>query len=433
MRMMTLWLLLVRLAAARTPTPEEVDQLVYSAWFGKLPELRRLLEQGIDPNVRDGQEQTPLEMAAGSRQPEAVRWLLKFGADPNLPGRSGQSVLSGACWDGETEIARMLLVAGARPSPCEYFSPLYTAVLSGNLDTVKLLLKWEARPNPAQADFEPPTVPAAHNFPEALQLLLAAGADPNRAQGGWNKEDNYRPFTRAVYSGNLASVKVLLAYKVDPDQPHKAELPIELAARQGHRALVQLLLPLTRHPGRALVAICRSGWLPEARTLMGRRFDTGVWAQALTAAADGGQDEKAEELCRLLLEHTSASPEALLAAARRGHLRVSRLLLDSGVSLETRSAMGETPLLLATRAGAVELVAELLKRGADPKAVDANGRDALQRMLVWAAGLKHRIETLQRSRAIRSEEAVCRRELARYQEAMVKIAELLGQPDRTKL
>ena len=241
MKTLILMALTATLAAAE-PSAEQIDQLVDAAWFGKMNPLRQLLNAGVGPNVKDWQGQTPLDLAAGSRQLEAVRVLLQHGADPNLRGRTSQSALAEACWDGETEIARLLLEAGAEPSPPDRISPVYAAVLSGNLKTLQLLMDWKAQPNPAPPDFDPATVWAAHNFPEGLDLLLRCGADPWLAD-----PSGFTPLSRAVTSGNLESTRVLLGHKVNPDKTGKGgRLALEIAAdraarnRQGHNGL-QLL------------------------------------------------------------------------------------------------------------------------------------------------------------------------------------------------
>lgn len=64
----------------------------------------------------------------------------------------------------------------------------------------------------------------------------------------------------------------------------------------------------------------------------------------------------------------------LMRACSSGHLPVALALLDAGSSVHAYSMGsgqdGLTPLMLAARVGAIEIVEELLKRGADPNARD---------------------------------------------------------------
>jgi ankyrin repeat protein len=71
----------------------------------------------------------------------------------------------------------------------------------------------------------------------------------------------------------------------------------------------------------------------------------------------------------------SAGP--LHDAARSGDLDQIRKLLDSGGSIEDRDATKETPLISAALASHPEIVAELIKRGADVMARNDRGLTAL--------------------------------------------------------
>lgn len=72
----------------------------------------------------------------------------------------------------------------------------------------------------------------------------------------------------------------------------------------------------------------------------------------------------------------------LLDAARRGDRRTVELMLERGVSVETRDDLGRTPLLLAARdAGSLELVRFLRAKGAAADVADLGGQTPLS----WAA------------------------------------------------
>ena len=411
MRLILCFLLLCAYGFAE-PTREQVDRLIHASWFGQLKALEELLDQGVGPDIRDGQHQTPLEIAAGYRQRESVRLLLERGADPNFRGRA-ETALAAACWDGETEIARMLLEAGAEVNPPEHMPPMYTAILSGNLETVNLLLEWKANPNPVP----PATIWAAHNFPAGLEALLKAGADPSRSD-----DAGFTPLTRAVFSGNLEALEVLLKHGVDPDGRDKhGTLMIVLAAELGHRQIFRRLAEVTKHRQQGGVAACGAGWETESLQLL-EAF--GPEALVSAAAARSG-DTSAKLLVSILLRRVSATPEALLAACHSGHTATATLLLNAGAPMEARNPAGQTPLMLACQAGSVELVKELLSRGADRKVKDKDGRTALDLMEAIVQGRQSEIGKLQASRAYQPRLPNLQARLASYQEARTKIAELL--------
>jgi ankyrin repeat protein len=89
------------------------------------------------------------------------------------------------------------------------------------------------------------------------------------------------------------------------------------------------------------------------------------------------------EMLRLLLEH-GANPNfqaehlALDLACAEGNVEGAMLLLRHGASVHTRDADGWTPLMLAVGlVPDVELVKELLSRGADPNAAANDGWSVL--------------------------------------------------------
>jgi ankyrin repeat protein len=65
--------------------------LHYAARYGKEPEVKRLLEAGVDVEQRNDQGLTPLMMAAIGEHNKCVQILTTFGAQVNiLPRRGGQ-------------------------------------------------------------------------------------------------------------------------------------------------------------------------------------------------------------------------------------------------------------------------------------------------------------------------------------------------------
>jgi len=90
-------------------------KLFNAAQRGNLEEIRALLEQGADINIRLGVDQwTPLMTAAREGRLEAVELLLAEGADPNIrDARFNKNAYHWALQYGHREIARVLLDNGA--------------------------------------------------------------------------------------------------------------------------------------------------------------------------------------------------------------------------------------------------------------------------------------------------------------------------------
>ena len=72
-------------------------------------------------------------------------------------------------------------------------------------------------------------------------------------------------------------------------------------------------------------------------------------------------------------------------AGFRGKLAAMRFLLTQGADLEARDLHGQSPLIIAARAGQTRRVELLLEQGADPNAREQWGRTALH----WAAREGH--------------------------------------------
>ena len=60
---------------------------------GDYLEVKRLLDEGRDPNKINSQKMTPLMMASEFEEEKIIRLLVSYGADVNLQGHEGVSPL----------------------------------------------------------------------------------------------------------------------------------------------------------------------------------------------------------------------------------------------------------------------------------------------------------------------------------------------------
>lgn len=87
----------------------------------------------------------------------------------------------------------------------------------------------------------------------------------------------------------------------------------------------------------------------------------------------------------LIVEHSQdvnarafdMSETPLHVASRRGHVKLTRVLLEHGADTEARNRVKESPLLLASRKGHVELIRDLLKHNANTETRGFSGYNAL--------------------------------------------------------
>ena len=75
-----------------------------------------------------------------------------------------------------------------------------------------------------------------------------------------------------------------------------------------------------------------------------------------------------------------------MLASRHGHLDVVKELLEKGAKVEAHSSVSNTALMLAAYSGHVEVVNELLKAGANPE--DKNVQRLTARQLAKQRGHK---------------------------------------------
>ena len=144
---------------------------------------------------------TPLFFAARSGDAESVRLLVAAGADVHDTLPNGMSALVLAAHSGQGAAASALLEKGADPNAAGIgYTALHAAVLRGDVELVKDLLRHGAKPNalitkgtPLRRNNQDYNLPAtligatpywlAAKFlePEIMRALIAGGADPEKA------------------------------------------------------------------------------------------------------------------------------------------------------------------------------------------------------------------------------------------------------------
>jgi ankyrin repeat protein len=137
------------------------------------------------------------------------------------------------------------------PMPLAIGPCLEYAIYHSPLSFIRNLLEIGANPNPTDhAGFPPliaalscirphPGAPARPDVAEIIKLLLSFGADPN--QRGLN---DYTPLHMAAGEGNLPAVELLIAAGADPrlrTRIDDCETPREMAQKMGRSDMAELL------------------------------------------------------------------------------------------------------------------------------------------------------------------------------------------------
>ena len=121
---------------------------------GSIAEVRRLLDDGADPNQANADGFTTLMVAAFAGHSQIAKALLDGGANPNQAGDNDSTALIFAAIGGHTQIAKALLDSGANPNQTDAYdrTALIHAAFAGHSQTAKALLDGGANPNHVSAE-----------------------------------------------------------------------------------------------------------------------------------------------------------------------------------------------------------------------------------------------------------------------------------------
>ena len=146
-------------------------------------QVRDLIHQGADPNLRNWRGETPLHRAA-IRNPDldVSRALIGAGADVNAQDESGATPLHRAAPNASPARGNLLIEAGASVDVRDKSgaAPLHYAAESGRDRMMVRLIEAGADLNSQdQAGRTPLRIAVEKGWPESTKTLLAHGADPN--------------------------------------------------------------------------------------------------------------------------------------------------------------------------------------------------------------------------------------------------------------
>jgi len=241
---------------------------------------------------------------------------------------------------------------------------LLAAVLADQLEPARQLLAAGADPNLADGYGVVPLHAAALNGNEdMLQLLLGAGANPHTPAA-----TGATPLMIAAETGKPEVLSLLLSAgaEVNAREAQFGQSALMLAVRENQPAAVALLLA----QGAEVNATTRSAAAPD---FIPPCKGTGCGSEGVGINRGGLPDRGRRDA-------TKGGMTPLLYAAREGLTDVAALLLAAGADIEQREANGIRPLLMALLNNQLGVAAQLLDAGAEVNAADFWGRTPL-----WAA------------------------------------------------
>ena len=189
-----------------------------SAFFGHLDLVRIFVKNGLNVNVRNSNEETPLYVTCLQGNRDDAEYLIDNGADVWVKCKiDNSSCLHAASQRGHLKVIKLLLEKGfdINPKDLNGHTPLRTACLFGKAKAAKLLL--DKRANMSDINFHlnralQITIDCHGTLApltETARILLENGADAAMKTYGLS------PFHYAVEKTNLSFVKVV--YDVRPN------------------------------------------------------------------------------------------------------------------------------------------------------------------------------------------------------------------------
>ena len=160
-------------------------QLMRAVADGDIQTVRKLLQEGVDPNIMETEKgYTPLLIAADRNNTEMAALLLSAGADANAQLNKSEynvSALLMACNKGNSELVNMLLTMGASlyTTDSKGFTALHYAAASGNQKIAQRLLQEGMDVDITSSMYTTPLMLAANEGQlEMVRFLLRVGANP---------------------------------------------------------------------------------------------------------------------------------------------------------------------------------------------------------------------------------------------------------------
>ncbi|KAJ8132392.1 hypothetical protein O1611_g1229 [Lasiodiplodia mahajangana] len=339
-----------------------------------------LIENGIKCNARSKDGATPLHYAAQYGIPEAVKLLIPRSSDINAVSYLyGTALASAARGTGESEgqynkgcieCAEILISSNADVN-CyggEYHSPLQTAAFSKNREMVELLLASGAEVDAQGGKYTTALYAAVcAQRGDLIRILLKAGASPTIT-----REDGVTILASATSYPGVRTLEIILAHHKQAVPPEAMAEAARAAAGHGHHHHLKMLLEKG-----AVVRAKDSGLRPILFDAFHALYGHPVVEYLL------GKGRSFIDIDETDAHNTTALAYAI---ANKSSQYVKKLL-DAGANPNIMDDNGDTPLILAAKAGdkiSVELLLSQVGAAALDE-VDFAGRG----VLYWACYYGH--------------------------------------------
>ncbi len=386
----------------RTPLHLVADQDIDGA--GNLEVAISLIERDADIHATTDSLTTSLHLAAWKGHVELVELLLHHGANIHARDDAGFTPLHNAVERGHIEVATLLLSKEARinEQTNDGRTALHLAVSSPNIELVKILLANGARTDiHEQNDTTAVHQAASYGRFGTLQLLLDHGADAKTysadrgtplhsvasGKSGWLalirrfESQAWKTNEKVIFSREIGDengyrkvLDHLLAMGLDISVKTQAgQTPLHVAAEGGNIYATGRLLAL----GADVNDADAMGWTPLHRVANG----SGSVATAMLLHA---ADAQIDPITQPGIGSRSSTPLGFSAA--RGHVNLTKYLIDEGADINARNELGSTALHRAASWNHAAVIEVLLAGNENTDPLDNQGGTPLH----VAAGSGHK-------------------------------------------
>ena len=183
--------------------------LLKSIEEGNEDAVHAFLSCGVDLEVRDERNWTPLMISSFNGNEEFALLLIKCGAKINARDKNGYAPLHWAAFNGYANVVKILLDKGADPNTQSQYG--WTALMQA----------------------------ATRGHMLACECLIERGANVNLASF-----DEWTALHKAANNGHTSIVKILIENKANRNAKYKdGSEALDLAIKAGHREFIALLNP----------------------------------------------------------------------------------------------------------------------------------------------------------------------------------------------
>ncbi|KAM0350446.1 hypothetical protein ACHAP4_010013 [Fusarium culmorum] len=320
---------------ARIDEPNSFDEipLVSAVYWGCFAATEAILSyRDYREYYVDEPGKNPVDVAVEYGHYKCLKIVLDHGFSPNIYTSGGDTALRCAAYYGRMDICELLLKSGADPDLTPegaVTTPLIQAVTRGDLDMVKLLIKYKVTIDNRETSVwsrTPMHIAVDSKKPAIVQYLLAQGADPNVRDS-----EGVPPIASAVKAGDPDVVQWLV----------EKGAAVNLANDSNETTLLHEAIS---HPETLRILLQHGADITMTNKWSQTALDVAIGSNYLTSVRI--TLETSRDKLDLGSENTR---RALCEAVTSGYAHVVGALLEAGADVNTVNANGESLLMLAVK------------------------------------------------------------------------------------